>query len=88
MIFISLVKDKEKATKEGIAKANKLIEKMSKDGIKVHEAYWTLGRYDTVFIFEAPDEKAAMKAMLMAGDMVKSETLVAVPRKEAVRLLE
>jgi uncharacterized protein with GYD domain len=88
MIFISLIKDKEKPTKETIAKANKLIEKMSKDGIKVHEAYWTLGRYDTVFIFEAPDEKTAMKAMLMVGDMVQSETLVAVPRKEAIKLLE
>jgi uncharacterized protein with GYD domain len=88
VFFISLIKDKEKPTKEIIAKANKLIEKMSKDGIKVHEAYWTLGRYDTVFIFEAPDEKTAMKATLVMADMVKSETLVAIPRKEAAKLLE
>jgi uncharacterized protein with GYD domain len=88
LIFISLIKDKEKPTKEIIAKANRLIEKMSKDGVKVHEAYWTLGKYDTVFIFEAPDEKAAMKAMLMVGDLVQTETLVAIPRKEAVKLLD
>jgi uncharacterized protein with GYD domain len=88
LIFISLIKDKERPTKETIAKANKLMEKMSKEGIKVHEAYWTLGRFDTVFIFEAPDEKTAMKATLAMADMVKSETLVAIPRKEAVKLLE
>jgi uncharacterized protein with GYD domain len=63
------------------------MEKMSKDGIKVHEAYWKFGRYETVFIFEAPDEKTAMKATLLMIDMVKSETIVVTPRKEALKPL-
>ena len=88
MIFITLFKDKGKPTKETIAKANKLIDKFVKEGGKILDIYWTLGRYDTVFIYEAKNEKAAMKALMRAGDLTSSETLVAIPRKEAVKFLE
>lgn len=88
MIFISLGKLREKPSKEMTAKIDRLMEKMSKDGIKFISGYWTLGRYDSVVIFEATDEKAAMKVNLMVSDIVKTETLVAVPRKDAVKLVE
>jgi len=35
-----------------------------------------------------PDEKAGMKAGLAVADIVTTETLVAVPRKEAIKLIE
>jgi len=88
MIFISLAKLRRKPTKDGIAEVDKLAGKMSKYGIKVIGSYWTLGRYDSVLILEAPDEKVAMKGALLYGDIVSSETLVAVPRNEAVKLLD
>jgi len=47
-----------------------------------------LGRYDTLVIAEAPDEKTFMKAMLSIGDMVATETMVAVKREEAIKLVE
>nr|WP_246269941.1 GYD domain-containing protein [Methanofollis tationis] len=37
--------------------------------------YWTLGRYDTVVIFEAPEEKAAMNVVLKRADRMDRETL-------------
>lgn len=83
-----LIKNKVKPTKEVIAKANKIAEKMSKEGIKLISHYWTLGRYDDVVTFEAPDEKAAMKLAFIISDLVKSETLVAIPRTEGIKLLE
>jgi uncharacterized protein with GYD domain len=88
MIFIALNKFKEKPNKEMIAKIDRQIEKMSKKGIKFINMYWTLGRFDAVAIFEAPDEKAAMKMGLMVADVLKTQTLVAVPRKEALKLLD
>lgn len=88
MIFISLGKLRKKPTKEAVAEVNKLREKLAKEGVKFLSSYWTLGRYDTVMIIEAPDEKAAMKAAIKAGDIVATETLVAVPREEAVKLVE
>lgn len=88
MLFISLGKLREKPTKEMTARIDRLVEKMSKDGVKFISGYWTLGRYDSVVIFEATDEKAAMKVNIMVSDIVKTETLVAVPRKDAVKLVE
>ena len=88
MIFISLNKTRGKFGKEEIAKANKFAQTLAKDGVKVLANYWTLGRYDAVWIYEAPDEKAMMKALLRAGDIIATETLVAVPREEAVKLVE
>ena len=49
--------------------------------------YWTLGRYDSVFFIEAPTEKDAMKMLLDCQLMVNTETMVAVPREEALKLL-
>ena len=49
--------------------------------------YLTLGRYDAVFIIEAPTEKDAMKMLLECQLMFDTETMVAVPREEAIKLL-
>ena len=65
----------------------KIVEKFNKQGIKVLNWYWTLGRYDTVFIFEAANEKDAMKLSINVSEWVTSETLVALPRQDAVSLL-
>jgi len=88
MIFITLFRFKRKPTKQIIAESSKLREQDAKEGLKVLGYYWTLGRFDAVLIAEWPDEKAAMKAALRWGDMLSTETLVAVPREEAVKLLE
>ena len=88
MIFICLNKWKKKPTKEMIAESNKLFEKTTKEGGKVLGLYWTLGRYDSILIMEGTNEKTAMRASLRWSDMLSSETLVAVTREEAIKLLE
>lgn len=87
MIFISLIKDKKKPTKELTDKATKMLDDLKKKGIKILGFYWTLGRYDDVVIFEAPSEKDAMKLAIEAKDDVEMETMVAIPREEALKLL-
>ena len=87
MIFISLIKFRQKPTKEMIAENLKLIEKEKKEGVKYLGMYWTLGRYDAVYILEAKDEKTAMKFGLRR-ESISSETLVAVPAEEARKLVE
>ena len=71
-----------------MAQSQKLFEQMAKEGGKVVGMYWTLGRYDTVVVTEGKDEKAAMKSLLRWGDIISTETLVAVSREEALKLLE
>ena len=83
MIFVSLGKFRKKPSAETSAATNKMLEDMKKKGIKVIGFYWTLGRYDTVLIFEAPNEKEAMKLAIKASELVSTETLVAIPREEA-----
>lgn len=87
MLFISLIKMKQKPTKEIIAEHLKLVEKEEKEGIKYLGTYWTLGRYDAVAVIEAKDEKAVMKSMLRRY-WLASETLVAIPAVEARKLVE
>ena len=86
MIFIGLIKDKKKPTKEATDKGTKMIAELKKKGIETLSFYWTLGRYTAVVIFEAPSEKEAMKLAFDVLDDVTMETMVAIPREEALKL--
>ena len=88
MIFIVLGKFRKKPTKDALPEAEKLLAEAAREGMKTIDAYWTLGRYDVVRIFEAPDEKTAMKSALKFADIVATETLVALKREDAVKLVE
>jgi uncharacterized protein with GYD domain len=88
MYFVVLAKFKKKPTKDVVAQNMKMLEMGAKEGVKNHGIYWTLGRYDAVGIFEAPNEKVAMKHSIRMGDNVSSETLVAIPVEEARKLAE
>lgn len=48
---------------------------------------WTLGRYDTVLIFEAANEKEALKTSIDVAEFAATETLVAIPSEEAIKLV-
>ena len=78
---------RNKPDKKTAGDATKIIEDFKKKGIHVLNWYWTLGRYDTVFIFEAKSEKEALKVSLDIAEFVSTETLVAIPRQEAIQLL-
>ncbi|UCH69707.1 MAG: GYD domain-containing protein [Candidatus Bathyarchaeota archaeon] len=86
MIFIVLIKWKQAPKKEIVDKATKTLEEQKKRGIKMR-VYWTMGRYDAVTIMEAPNEKEATKTILRFQGIVDTETMVAIPREEAIKLL-
>ncbi len=88
MLFVALVKYKQKATKPVVAENLRRNEADAKAGIQFHGVYWTLGQYDAVVIYEAPDEKVAMKMAIRRGDVLSVETLVAIPVEEASKLVE
>jgi len=69
-----------------LEQATKTFQDLEKQGVKM-QVYWTLGCYDGVTIIEAPSEKHAMKALLLFQDVVETQTLVAVPRQEALKLV-
>ena len=87
LIFVSLSKFRKKPDKPLTADATQRMEGLKKKGIRILNWYWTLGRYDVVLVFEAPNEKEALKFNVGFADIVATETMVAIPRQEAVQLL-
>ena len=79
MLFIALIKFKTKLSKEVVAQNLNDIESDTKGQIQHMGVYWTLGRYDTVVLFEAPNEKVAMNMVLKRADRMEIEILVAMP---------
>jgi len=82
LFFIILAKLKRRPTKEDIEGIDKYLKELKQ--IKVHSIHWTLGRYDAVVFAEAPDEKAIL-AFNFNIATVSTETLVAIPREEALK---
>jgi uncharacterized protein with GYD domain len=60
-----------------------------KAGAKVKEVYWTLGQYDGVLIFEAPEEATATALGLSLGSLgnVRTHTLRAFSAEETGTIL-
>ena len=70
--------------KETTKRADALREMAKKFGVTVKELFWTLGRYDVVAIFEAPDDTSmtAFGLAIGAGGNVRTQTLRAFSREE------
>jgi uncharacterized protein with GYD domain len=83
-----LGKYRKKPTKETVGNSTELFGQLTKEGLKFVGQYWTLDRYDTVTMVEAKDEKTLLKALMKFADMVSTKTLIALPREEAIKLVE
>ena len=88
MYFIVLSKFRHKPTKQELDKSTAYFAQLAKEGMKVHQFFWTLGRYDSVLILEGKDEKTAMQSLVNFPFEIATETLVAIPREEAVKMVK
>ncbi len=80
--FIALLTFTERgitAIKNSPVRAGDFAKTTSGLGITVKQQYWTVGAYDGVLVFEAPDDEAAAAALLSLGTAcnVRSQTLLA-----------
>ena len=59
-------------------------------GVNVKEFYAVMGRYDTVFILEAPDDETVAKAALTISNLgnVRTETLRAFTENEYKKIID
>jgi uncharacterized protein with GYD domain len=75
--------------KETIKRAEAATAEAEKMGAKVAHAVWTMGRYDVVFLLEAPDDEtvSAFAAKLGSLGNVKTETMRAFRREEMEKIL-
>ena len=78
--FISTVKFTEqgiKAIGETTKRSSSLKAAAKKMGIKVKDIYWTLGAFDGLLIFEAPDDETATALLLHLGSLGNVQTTTA-----------
>jgi uncharacterized protein with GYD domain len=76
------IKDTVKRGDAAMAEAQKM-------GMKIIEEFWTMGAYDGVLVFEAPDDETMSAFMLKVGSLgnVKSHTMRAFRRNEMEKVL-
>lgn len=75
--------------KDTVKRARAVREQFARMGVNAREFFWTMGEYDVVLTFEAPDEETMMKATLavaMAGNL-KTQTLRAFGEQEMDRVV-
>ncbi len=88
MWFITLVKMRKAPKPEEAEAMNKMMmEAAEKMGIKIHQGFMTLGRYDAVWISEAADISGPMRMSMMGADSAEAETLVATSYEDAMKWL-
>ena len=65
------------------------IAKAEKMGMKIIEEFWTMGAYDIVALFEAPDDETVSAFLLKNGALgnAKSQTLRAFRKEEMEGIL-
>ena len=90
--YISLVQFTDKgmqAAKETTVRVADWADKVQSKGVSIKQMYWTLGQYDQVCVFEAPDDETAA-SVLLAADMlgnIHTQTLRAFTTSEMESIL-
>ena len=88
--YISLVQFTDKgiqAAKQTTQRVAEWAAKVQSRGVTIKQMYWTLGQYDQVCIFEAPDDQTAASVLLEA-DMrgyIRTQTMRAFTASEMER---
>ena len=90
--YISLVQFTDKgvqAAKETTQRVAEWTAKVQSTGVSIKDMYWTLGQYDQVCVFEAPDDETAA-SVLLGADMlgnIRTQTLRAFTASEMEKIL-
>jgi uncharacterized protein with GYD domain len=79
-----------KGIKDTVKRTSAVNDLAKKAGITMKESYWTLGAYDVVAIFEAPNDETMTAFSLSVAKLgnVKTQTLRAFASKEMTGILE
>src|SRR5437899_195336 len=90
--FVSLLhwtEKGEKNVKETAHREEAFAKAIHKLGAKVISAHWTMGAYDGVLLFEAPDDETATAAMLSLGGLgnVTTQTMRAFTAAEMEKIV-
>src|SRR5437899_12669601 len=91
-MYISLIQFTEQGirnVKDTVKRGDAAIAEAEKMGMKIIEEFWTMGAYDVVVMFDAPNDESMSAFLLKIGSMgnVKSHTLRAFRKEEMEGML-
>ena len=87
MLFVTLAKFRGELDAEFQKKTQAFMENPPM-GIQIHNVFYLLGQYDILILYEAPNEKVAMAAGMNFVGKAATETMVAIPLKDALDFLQ
>jgi uncharacterized protein with GYD domain len=87
--LISFTQEGLKNVKDTRKRAQGFADRARQKGIEIKETYWTVGRYDIVHVFEAPDDQAAAAISIALGSIgnVRTETMRAFEAEDMSKIL-
>jgi len=90
--YVCLIQFKDQGIrniKDTVKRGDAAIAEAERMGMKIVEEYWTMGAYDAVVIFEAPNDETMSAFILKVGSLgnVTGQTLRAFRRNEMEQIL-
>ena len=87
--MVSLTQHGEEEIKQSTERAQGFVDMAAQLGATVKDVYWTIGGYDGVLIFEAPNDETAAALLLSLGAKgnVRTKTLRAFNSEEISGIL-
>jgi len=90
--YVCLIQFKDQGIrniKDTVKRGDAAIAEAERMGMKIVDEYWTMGAYDAVVIFEAPDDETMSAFILKVGSLgnVTGQTLRAFRRNEMEGIL-
>ncbi len=90
--YISLIQFTEQGIrniKDTVKRGDAAIAEAEKMGMKIIEEFWTMGAYDVVVMFDAPDDETVSAFLLKIGSTgnVRGQTLRAFRKEEMEGIL-
>ena len=84
IVLTSFTDQGVRSVKDTAKRADAVKEQAKKFGVTAKEFYWTLGAYDVVAIFDAPDDASitALGLAIAGGGNVRTQTMRAFSREE------
>jgi uncharacterized protein with GYD domain len=91
-MYISLVQFTEKGIQDAKQTTQRVADwaaKVQPIGVSIKQMYWTLGQYDQVCVFEAPDDETAAGVLLTADVLgnIRTQTMRAFTTSEMEKIL-
>lgn len=89
IVLASFTEQGIRSVKDTTKRADAVKETAKRFGVTVRDLYWTLGSYDIVGVFDAPDD-ASMTALglsIASGGNVRTQTMRAFSGEEMGRII-